>query len=174
MKSVKFKAYGWSIFLFVLLSFVAAGCNFCCGKKAQESSPVIAKINNYKLTADDFSDEARLIVPNMHLSANADKAKEDILGEIIVKKVLLQEAQKRNFDKDKDFMKEIERYWEQALLKLLMKSKIDEFSKRMSPEIKGDIRRKMLQAELAGWVEGLRKTASVKINEENLKKVEIK
>ena len=174
MASVKFKGYAWLVFLLIFLSCTAIGCDLCCRKKVQNNSPVIAKINSYKLTVDDFYDESRLLAPNMRLSSDPNKAKEEILGEIITKKVLLQEAQKRNFDKDKKFMKEIERYWEQALLKLLMKSKIDEFSKKISPEVKGDIRRKMLQAELSSWVAGLRKTADVKVNKENLDKAEIK
>jgi len=48
---------------------------------------------------------------------------------LINKKILIQEALKLNFDKDKTFMKEIERYWEQALLKLLFKIKSDELSR---------------------------------------------
>ena len=120
------------------------------------------------------NDEARAVAPDMRQSADPAKARAEALDELITKKVLLQEAQAHNFDNDKKFMKEIELYWEQALLKLLLRSKIDELSKKVGPGISGSAKQDMLQAELTKWIAGLRSAARVKIYKENLDKVDIK
>ena len=93
------------------LSFTAYGCGGA--KKISGNDKVVARINNYTMTAEDFRDYARV----------AGGTKEEALEELITRDILIQEAQKNNFDKDRAFMKEIERYWEQALLKLLIKKK---------------------------------------------------
>ena len=113
-----------------------------------------------------------------------------------MKKIILQEAVRHNFDKDRAFMKEIERYWEQALFKLLTKKKMDELSRdivveksevreayeRMSEdaggnierfeekasEIRDDIYNTKMQSSLDKWFRELRKKADVKIYKENL------
>ncbi len=158
----------------VLVLGLIAGCcaNSDSGKCAGKE--IIAKINGYELTSEDFLAEVKLISPKMYDVANTQRAKEDALEQLITKKILLQEAQKANFDKDKKFMEEIERYWEQALLKLLMKKKIDEFSKNISLEIPFETRQQMLQKEIGKWVADVRKTAKIKIYKENLNKLEIK
>jgi len=167
------KNFGVSAKFFLVLavaaSIAAAGCS---AKKNFRESEVLAKINNYELGADDFREEAALTMSDGRLGA--DKAKEDILDKLITKKILLQEAQRHNFDKDAKFMKEIERYWEQALLKLLIKKKIAEFSKAIPADIQGDARQKMLRSELDKWVTSVRGSAKVKIYKENLEKVQIK
>jgi len=115
-------------YLCILTFCLAASILVCgCGKKADVNGKVVAKINDYKLTVDDFRDEANAAFANKYVTGDPEKAKESLLDEVILKKILLQEAQAQNFDKDRAFMKEIERYWEQALLKLLIKKKMMEF-----------------------------------------------
>ena len=55
-----------------------------------------------------------------------------------------------------------------------IKRKIDEFSKNIPADIKGELRTKMLQSELDKWLSGMRSSAKVRIYRENLKKIEIK
>jgi len=107
----------------VIFCFAVSGC---AQHNSSDDSQVVAKINNYELTQEDFRNEALLITGNKRLPPDQFKAKEELLEEMINKKILIQEAQKLNFDKQKSFMKEIERYWEQALLKLLFKQKAEE------------------------------------------------
>ena len=162
------------IFLVLTVSCVITGC--CCkneNKKLPDNA-AIARINNYVLTVSDFNDEVATKALDISMSADPEKAKEDALDKLVTKKILLQEAQAQSFDKDAKFMKEIERYWEQALLKLLINRKINEFSKKIPADIQGEIRKKMLQSELDKWLKGLRGAAKVRIYKENLKKVEIK
>jgi len=176
-----------------------------CSKRApsqKEDTEVVARISNYRLTVGDFKDEAAFTFIREDLMSSPSEAKERVLENIITKKVLLQEAQKENFDKDKAFMKEIERYWEQALLKLLVKEENEKLSRDViitqdeikreyeemlkeegegigtleqnAPGIKKDIYQKKIQKALNEWVENLRKKASVKVNREVLEKIDIK
>jgi hypothetical protein len=172
-----------------------------CAKKEAGKVPVLAKINNYELTVRDFQDEARLIRGSKGISTNPMKAKEDFLKELIVKQILIQEAQKMNFDKDKAFMKEIERYWEQALLKLLLKKKSeelvgvidvspkevqDEYKKmkdedpsiagleKIAPQIREELLDRKRTQALGAWIDGLRKNARVNVNEKILENIRLK
>lgn len=120
------KAFNNTVIITVLfMSIWVSGCKF--RNNNCDGGQVVACINNYQLTVDDFKDEATIIKCNMSLSRDPATLKQELLQGMINKKIMLQEAQKLNFDKQKSFMKEIERYWEQALLKLLLKKKSDEF-----------------------------------------------
>ena len=109
------------------------------------------------MTAGDFRESARVV----------SGTKKEILEQLITRNILIQEAQKENFDKDRAFLKEIESYWEQALLKLLIRKKTAEFSATFN----GD--KSKVEAAMEGWVSGLRAGANVKIYEKNLDAVNI-
>lgn len=136
------------------LSFFGYGC--CKPERSLPEDKVLARINNYTMTVDDFRGSARAI----------GGTKEEVLEELITRNILLQEAQKQNFDKDKAFMKEIERYWEQTLLKLLIKKKTAEFS----AAFKGD--QKKVESAMNNWVKNLRSRTNVKTYKENLDKID--
>lgn len=102
-----------------------------CAKSKDSFSPddkVIARINKYGLTVGDFKDGMKTTIAQKFLMTDPSNAKNDILEELIMRKILVQEAQKENFDKDRAFMLNIERYWEQALVKSLLKKKLEDIS----------------------------------------------
>ena len=131
---------------------------------------IVARINDYAMTAEDFKDEAEPVLSNKYPDADPYTAKKQLLDELITKEVLLQEAQRQNFDKDKAFMKEIERYWEQALLKLLIKKKTEELSKSVTAGSKAE-RQEKVREDFNKWISGLKKNAVIKEYDENLKEV---
>jgi vacuolar-type H+-ATPase subunit I/STV1 len=149
-----------SVKIFVTLFAISQLCLLHgCGKAIENTADdkTIASINNYKMTVGDFRASAKAI----------PGAKKDVLEQLITRNILIQEAQKENFDKDRAFMKEIESYWEQALLKLLIKKKTSEFS----AAFKGD--KDKVEAAMEGWIKGIRASADVKIYEKNLDAVDI-
>ncbi len=152
------------ILVFIAFGFVFSGCGRSSLEEGEDAR-VVARINNYELTVSDFKEEIDPRLAMRYLSKDPLKAKEELLENLITKKVLLQEAQKQNFDKDKAFMKEIERYWEQTLLKLLLKKKSKEFSSKLS--------RKEAETAFEEWVADLRKKAKVLIDREILDSIEI-
>lgn len=134
---------------------------FVCGcgeqKEVLPGDKVVARINDYTMTVEDFRNGARAV----------RGTKDEVLEELITRNILIQEAQAENFDKDKAFMKEIERYWEQALLKLLIKKKTAEFS----AAFKGD--QEKVENAMDKWVKALRSRASVKTYRENLEGIDL-
>jgi len=149
----------------ILSTLIFSGCGSDFSEKPKEDQ-VVAKINNYELTISDFKNETNTTLATRYLQ-DPIKAKEALLEDLIIKKILIQEAQKQNFDKNKAFMKEIERYWEQALLKLLIKKKEKELL------LKGETSDEV-QKNIEKWIDDLRNQAHVTINSEVLEKIELK
>jgi len=121
MHSIKNIKFLFFVILLPLLFF--SGCS-----KKKNDEKILARINDYELYVSEFENEAALTMANKNMYKDLSSAKKALLDEIITKKLLIQEAQKENFDKEKFFMKEIERYWEQTLLKLLFAKKFNQFS----------------------------------------------
>ncbi len=123
------------IYLLILAIFLVSGC---AEKKSQEK--VIATINNYKMTTDDFNYESSEVFRMGKMIGEVPVTKKEMLDALITKEVLIQEAVRENLDKDKAFMKAIELYWEQALLKNLLTKKSEEISQTIvvyDDDIKG-------------------------------------
>jgi len=145
-----------------LAVFVFSGCG---SKPEGRDMRLIAKINNYELTVEDFRDGIDPILVNRYLPEDLATAKENLLQDLITKKVLLQEAQRQNLDKDKAFMKQIERHWEQALLKSLLRNKSEQLSRDMGPDERQEAFKK--------WLRDLKETASIEIDRAVLDEIQI-
>ncbi len=185
------------LFISILVAFTLFPTSGCWkNDSGVRSGKIVARINDYELTKYDFESEIALTAPNKELPEDPKKAKEVLLEEIITKKILLQEAQRQNFDKERAFMKEIERYWEQALFKLMIRKKIAELSRsvaveesqmrdeyermvgesggniepfeKIAADIKNDLYNKKIQGLLDEWLLDLRKKSDVKLYKENL------
>ena len=148
------------IFVMITVTMSISGCG---RSPSQEDMRVVARINNYELTVADFKEESL---------SDPLKPKEELLQEIIMKKILIQEAQKQNFDKERAFMREIEKYWEQALLKSLIKKKTADLSRDIAPGGEEGEKESVREA-LREWVGDLRRKASVKINTEVLEEIKM-
>jgi len=151
-------------FIFVMLIALTGALITGCEKKPDKSQ-IVAEVNNYQVTIDDFKQEAR-----MDLSG---ASKEQVLQDIVTKELLLQEAQKMNLDKDKHFMKEIENYWKQALIKRLINIKGDEF---LAASKTSDGKAKMEKAQilLDRWINNLKNNASIIKYDEVLNGIKLK
>ncbi len=100
-----------------------------CGQPQALPKDVVAKVNNYMITADEFKralDTSRAVLRD-YPDLAPSLLKEKVLEDMIVNQLLLEEAQKLDFDKQQVFMREVEGYWRQALLKSLIQSKNKEF-----------------------------------------------
>jgi hypothetical protein len=172
-----------------MLSALITGC-----AKEYDKNQVVAQVNNYSVTINDFKHEAGMIIPGA--------SKELILQDIITKELLLQEAQKMKLDKNKIFMKEIEDYWKQSLIKRLISIKGEEFLaiakvsaaevmaeynrmsqasadkirsfEQMSLQIQDRLRAKKAQVFLDSWINSLRKNADIKNYETVLHSIKLK
>jgi peptidyl-prolyl cis-trans isomerase C len=108
-------------YLAILLAIVfIAGCS---AKNKQKE--ILAKINDYEITAQEFEeafkDSASFRQDNL-------ESKKEFLDSLINQKLILQEAQKKGLDKEPGFLKAIERFWEQSLLKIALDAKTKEIA----------------------------------------------
>lgn len=98
----------------VLLAVCAAGCS-----KAPDET-VVARINGYSISPQEFEIEFR---ESAYGSMDTRESRAQFLETLIDRKLILQDAQKAGLDKDVEFLKSIERYWEQMLLKVSLDRK---------------------------------------------------
>jgi len=91
--------------------------------KAPKPEDYLVKINNYTITPQEFNEE---FFASAYSKNNTPELKREFLNMLIRRKLILQDAQARGLDKDKEFLKSIERFWEQSLLKRMMDIKSQE------------------------------------------------
>ncbi|MEK6733193.1 MAG: SurA N-terminal domain-containing protein [Candidatus Omnitrophota bacterium] len=179
------------IFLCILLFSFLAGCS----AGSSQDKKVVAQINKYKMTIEDLKYEFKNAPYDEIMFLKTENGKKKYLEGIIEKEVLLQEAQRHGIDREKDFMKSIENYWEQALLRILLERKsreisnlitvydneIEEYYKdsgedlplsKVKNEIRDIIKQKKQTEAMDNWIEELRKRSYIKVDESILKEVE--
>jgi len=177
------------IALFLLIFIIFYGC----GSK-QKQKNIVARINNYEITLEEFEEEFE---NSIYGQQDNPEARQQFLDNLINRKLILQDAQRKGLDKDKEFLKMIERFWEQSLLKLVLdkkskeiagstlvsdkeirevyermisEGKTDKSYEQMYHQIKWEIT-KLKETQLMNkWLEDLRKEAKIKINYDLIKK----
>lgn len=140
-----------------------AGC-----AKERPSKEILATIGNYSIYKEDLVSEAELYHPAYRKTVT----KEEMLNDLIKKKIMLMEAQRQGLDKKPEFLKMVQRFWEQSLLRSLL----DKKSKEILSSLKGpeEERNKKAAQMMREWVDNLEKNVTVKINKEVLEKTELK
>ena len=176
-----------TIFIGILLASVAlAGCSAGGGG----DSRVVAQVNDYKMTVEDLKYELENVPYDDIRLLETEKGRLDYINRLLEKEILLQEAQKKGLDREKEFMRSIENYWEQALLRLLLQKKsneisglihvydneIDEYYRETGEDLsRSDISRIIRQKKeteaMNVWVQELKKHSRVKINEKVLREI---
>ncbi|MFC1632427.1 hypothetical protein ACFL2I_07730, partial [Candidatus Omnitrophota bacterium] len=98
-----------------------------CGQP-QEKREVLVKIGDYEITKDRFETEFK---DSIYARQDTQQAREQFLDNLINRKLILQVAQQKGLDKEPGFLRMIERFWEQSLLKIVL----DEKSRQISGSI---------------------------------------
>jgi hypothetical protein len=178
---------GWFLFVVMALS----GLLFCCSNEQAEKPGVLAVINNYELTLDDFETQ---LADELELDRDfklTQEAKQTFLEGLIKKQLLIQEAKKMKLDAEEDFVRAIQRHWESTLIKNLIESKSAEISKKiyvseeeiqaryeqmsksapvpplseLQDVIQEEIKENKKTGKLKDWIDDLRQHADVHIND---------
>lgn len=195
------RIFNYLIILGLAVGLAGCGNNARPQREKAEENRLLAVINNYKMSGGDFNQDVRPILKNKLLTEDPRKEKSQILEELIQKEILIQEAQRLNLDKEKDFMREIEQYWKQALIKSLILKKQKEFARqtqvfdseikdeyelmkreasgeikpfeKLAPGIKNAIMGKKVGEKMDNWISELRKAAAVKVYDEALNAISL-
>lgn len=111
-------------FLSVLMFLVTA-----CSEERPGEDRVLARINDYELTLSEF--ETKLVddMPPDQDGTITQETKEMFLDQLIRKEVLIQEARRLELDRKDKFIRAMEKYWEQTLIRDLYDSKSESLSK---------------------------------------------
>lgn len=165
---------------------------FTCGCARKGSEEPAIKINNFQMSAQEFEQEFKEAPASL---LGPENQKEKFLENLVSRKLILQEAERLGMNREKDFLKAIERFYEQSLLKLVVDKKSNEFASKTQvndreietyynemkerglvekplPEVYKEIRWQLLRQKQARafeiWVEGLRQKARIEINKKAL------
>jgi len=162
-----------------------------CANKPQPDKTAV-RINDYSLTPAEFNE----LFLEVKAQEDTPQAREKFLENLIMRKLLLQEAQRDGLDKEKDFLKSIENFWEQSLLKIVIDKKIKEVSKDITvtdkeledyynkwvkenpgttktfDEIRKSIKLPLLRNKqtmaVNTWIEGLRNRANIAVDKKSI------
>jgi hypothetical protein len=179
--------------LIILFGYIILVTGYGCALQKSGKEEILAKINNYEINRREF--EAEFKASSLSRTDTLESRKE-FLNMLINRKLILQDAQKKGLDKDKDFLRMIERFWEQSLLKLALDKKTQEVSgtviisekeliaeyqkmssqgqtdkpySQMREQIKWEINKHREAQLMDAWIEELHKKAAVKVNYDLLK-----
>ncbi|GEM_PF-694093 len=180
-----------SAFGLLAMTVLVSGCSPQSADASAEKPAVI--INQLHLNSQELEQEKKDLNFS-HQETPAENGEPEWLGRLIERELLVQEAQRLGLDREPEFMKTIERFWKEALIKLLLDRKIQEISDRIhvydpeiesryqkilkeSPaqavgltELKEDIRQTLREEKqeeaMEKWVSELRSKSRVVINEE--------
>lgn len=170
--------------ILLILAFIAG-----CGGGMQKEKNILAKVNNYEITKEEFEQE---FSESSFAKVNTERSRKDFLENLITRKLILQDAQAKGLDKEKRFLKTIEKFWEQSLFKIAVDKKTKEIAGSVSvsdkeieayynnlrkegktdklyeqaySQLKWEITKHKESEALSQWLAQLRKNADIKIAE---------
>jgi len=155
---------GKRLMLFLSLAFLfVSGC--CQNFSVSADKDTIIIVNDYNITRKEFENEFNA---SAYGKIDTPEARKDFLNTLIDRKLILQYAQKEGLDKKKSFLRSIEKFWEQSLLKIALDNKTKEVESKISTsdwEAKKNEETKMM----SDWMSDLRKNANITIKDDNLR-----
>ncbi len=95
---------------------------------AKKKENCLVKINDYCMTSQEFEGEFK---DSVYVAKDTPAARSEFLDTLIRRKLMVRDAERLGLDKDKEFLKTVERFWEQSLLKRYLNQK----SKKISSSI---------------------------------------
>jgi hypothetical protein len=90
-----------------------------------KKSPTVIKIDNIQITEDEFETAFK---DSMFSASKNPQARNRFLGQYVTMLLVLREAEKAGLDKDPMFLKSVESFWQQLLMKFELDRKVVELS----------------------------------------------
>ena len=184
------KSVSYMVYILVIMVIVTSSVS--CGKK-QPAEEVAIRINNYSMSVEEFN----AVFSEVGSFEDTPKARQDFLDNMITRKLILQNAERTGLDKEKDFLKSIENFWQQSLLKITVDRKMKKIERnllvteeevkeaytRWSKEnpgqkkslqemheiIEGQLLRLKQSLALSAWIKDLRDNAHINIDKKALR-----
>jgi peptidyl-prolyl cis-trans isomerase C len=118
----------------LFIGIVVVLCFFSCTKK--ENGKVLVTIDKEKITVEEFNKELDKIPMNMKMAVATESGKKSFLDRLIMKKLLLIEANKEKMENEKEFQTRLLDIKEQLLIESLLKKKIASNAQLNDEELK--------------------------------------
>ncbi|MCX5698002.1 MAG: SurA N-terminal domain-containing protein [Candidatus Omnitrophica bacterium] len=102
------------IFVFIIAAFLV-GCTRC-----DKPKDIAVKINNYEISKAEFEQEFK---DSSFGRFDTSQSRKDFLENLVNRILIVQDAQKSGLDNDPQFLRVVEKFWMQSLLKLALEKK---------------------------------------------------
>ncbi len=116
--------------LLIGIGLLALMGTLACSQESVKPEKVVARINNYELTQDEFLRQLSAEVDIAIDFKLTKQTRDQFLDNLIRKEVMIQEAKRLKLDTQEKFIRAIERYWESVLIRDLMELKGKEIATR--------------------------------------------
>ena len=172
------------------LGVLLLGLVACGPENSVDTKDVAIKVNNAVVSTEEFNELIKLEAyadPEMNLS---DENRKLYVEYLISKELMIQEAMRLKLDRNKSFIKTIEKYWEATLVRKLLDLKTAELKKKIlvtedemkayytankdefgepyeefKETIKSILESQHLKERLDAWTLSLRDSADITINQ---------
>ena len=176
------------IFVFIVPVFLV-GC-----ARYDKPKNVAVKINNYEISRAEFEQEFK---DSSFGRSDTAQSRKDFLDNLVNRMLIVQDAQKKGLDNAPQFLKVVERFWMQSLLKLALEKKSQDFAgtslvsdktvedaylkmlkdgtatkpyEQMYQQIKWEIVRLKESQMMNEWLAQLYKNADIRVNQDLIPK----
>ncbi len=176
--------------------FLLAGCG--SRPDGTEGQKPVLRVNDLKLTTEDLQREVEMAGEGIERPSAGEP---EWLSRVIERELIVQEGRQMGLDREPEFMRSIERFWKEALLKQVVRRKAREISAQVQvyepeieehyrlwlkaqkagtavepletkrPEIERAIRQQKEADAMEQWVTGLRARAKIEVDHQALEKL---
>ncbi len=150
--------YRNGVFLLLAVCLFSCGCGQNPGSGPDKD--IVATVNNYSISRAEFESEFK---DSSYGGTDTPESRQNFLNTLIDRKLILQYAQKEGLDKEKNFLKSIEKFWEQSLLKIALDQKTREVQATITAA-GWQAKRAEEALRMSEWMGELRRNASVTQN----------
>ncbi|MEI7751754.1 MAG: SurA N-terminal domain-containing protein [Candidatus Omnitrophota bacterium] len=148
-----------SPFFVLITCLFLSGCGQCPVGNVDQDTVVM--INDYSISRGEFENEFKA---STYGEVDTPESRQNFLNTLIDRKLILQYAQREGLDKEPNFLKAIERFWEQSLLKVALDKKTKEIESKITAS-DWQVKRAEEAKAMSDWMSELRKKARITLKD---------
>jgi peptidyl-prolyl cis-trans isomerase C len=95
------------------------------GKKDQKGGQTLAEVNGGVITTADFKKEVETLPPYLRPMAETPEGKKELLDTMIIREIILQQAQKDGLDKSPEVADKLEELKKRVIVEAFLKKKVE-------------------------------------------------
>jgi len=145
-----------NLILVFMIPVFLVGCS-----QGNKSKDVEVKINNYEISKAEFEQEFK---DSSFGRDDTAQSRKEFLDNLVDRILILQDAQKNGLDNDPKFLKMVEKFWMQSLLRLALEKKSKEISGTSLGS--GDTVKLNESRLMNDWLTQLHKNANIQVKKD--------